>query len=88
MSGGPKPRKINRAGVTRFLEDLAEDTEALRHLVGLAAEKGYEITARDLAQHLLVGASAAMDELSEQELDKVAGGKKKPAKKKDLKVTP
>jgi predicted ribosomally synthesized peptide with nif11-like leader len=85
---GPTERRINRAGVTRFLEELAQDTDALRHLVGLAAEKGYEITARDLAQHLAVGASAAMDELSEADLELVAGGKKKPAKKKDVGLTP
>ena len=82
MSGGSTPREINREGVTRFLQELAEDTVALRHLVGLAAEKGYEITARDLAEHLSVGATAAMGELSDSDLEMVAGGKKKkPAKK-------
>ena len=85
---GPTERHINREGVTHFLEELAQDGDALRQLVGLAAEKGYEITTRDLAQHLSVGASAAMDELSEADLELVAGGKKKPAKKKDAKLKP
>ena len=88
MSEDSGLRRINREGVTQFLEALAEDTDALGYLVGLAAEKGYEITVRDLAQHLSVGAAAAMDELSERELEKVAGGKKKPAKKKDVNLLP
>lgn len=78
---------MSAKAVTQFFQRVATDESIQNELIAIAGRNGFDFTSDELRRRMGAGDM----ELSDADLDGVAGGvakKKKPAKKKDVRVIP
>lgn len=73
MAKGDRTARVANQ-VSAFVQEISQDERALETLVGWAAERGHEIDVGALRRYLELSAGFAVAELTDAELEPVAGG--------------
>ena len=60
--------------VLAFVQHISQDKQVLETLVGLGGERGYEIDIDTLRSFLELSSAGALDQLTDADLEPVAGG--------------